>query len=87
LQALWQAAGLDAVEGRRIDIEVSYKDFDDFWQSSTALGSPSAQQLRALPTTDLERVRDWLRKSLPQDATGRITYGAYANAVKGRVPR
>lgn len=27
-----------------------------------------------------------LRARLPQDASGRITYGARANAVKGRVP-
>jgi ubiquinone/menaquinone biosynthesis C-methylase UbiE len=84
LQALWREAGLEMVEGRRIDIEVSYADFDDFWQSNTGLGSPTFQIIRALAPTDYKRVRDWL---LPQDAVGRIRYGAYANAVKGRVPR
>lgn len=88
LQSLWREAGLELVEGRRIDIEVSYADFDDFWQSNTGLGtSPTSQIVRALPPADYERVRDWLRKSLPQDAAGRIRYGAYANAVKGRVPQ
>jgi hypothetical protein len=87
LQALWREAGLEAVEGCRIDIEVSYVDFDDFWQSNTGLGSASSQIVRSLTPTDYERVRDWLRKSLPQDAAGRIRYGAHANAVKGRVPR
>jgi len=86
MQALWKGAGLEAIEARRIDIEVSYADFEDFWQSNTALGNPSAQYLRALPPADVERARDWLRKSLPQDANGRIRYGAFANAVKGRVP-
>jgi ubiquinone/menaquinone biosynthesis C-methylase UbiE len=47
----------------------------------------ASQIVRALPPADYERVRDWLRKSLPQDAAGRIRYGAYANAVKGRVPQ
>jgi hypothetical protein len=42
---------------------------------------------RSLTPTDYERVRDWLRKSLPQDSAGRIRYGAHANDVKGRVPR
>lgn len=86
MQKLWQEAGLEAIESRRIDIEVTFSDFDDFWQSNTGLGSPTTAILRALPAADVERVRDWLRKSLPQDATGRICYGAFANAVKGQVP-
>ena len=87
LQALWQESGLEAVEGRRIDIEVCYADFDDFWQSSTGLGSPTSQIIRTLAPPDLYRLRDWLRKSLPQDGVGRIRYGAHANAMKGRVPQ
>jgi SAM-dependent methyltransferase len=86
MQALWRQAGLDAVEARRIDIDVSFADFDDFWRSNTALGNPSAQYLQKLPPAELERVHHWLRKSLPQDASGRIRYGAFASAVKGRVP-
>lgn len=86
IQALWKQAGLDAVEARRIDVEVSFTDFDEFWLSNTSLSNPLAQFLSALPTADLERVRDWLRKSLPHDASGRIRYGAFANSVKGRVP-
>src|SRR5262249_13653087 len=70
LQALWREAGLELVEGRRIDIEVSYAGFDDFWQTNTGLGSPTSQIVRALPPADYERVRDWLRESLPQDADG-----------------
>jgi hypothetical protein len=33
-----------------------------------------------------EQLKATLRKQLPQDAAGRISYEAYANAVKGRVP-
>ena len=87
MQTLWQSAGLEAVEVRRIDIEVSFADFDDFLHSNTTLSKPVAGYLRALPVADQERVRDWLHKSLPRDATGRIRYGAFANAAKGRVPR
>jgi ubiquinone/menaquinone biosynthesis C-methylase UbiE len=87
LRALWRKAGLEIVEDRRIDIEVNYADFDDFWQSNTGLGSPSSQIIRALAPADSEQIRDWLRQSLPQDAAGHIRYGAYANAVKGQVPR
>jgi SAM-dependent methyltransferase len=86
MQRLWRDAGLEAIESSRIDIEVAFADFDDFWTSNTALGGPTTATLRALSAADVERVRDWLRKSLPQDATGRVCYGAFANAVKGRVP-
>ncbi|HET9715725.1 MAG TPA: hypothetical protein VFP60_06015 [Pseudolabrys sp.] len=82
---MWEAAGLQDIESRRIEIEVDYKDFDDFWESSTALGSPSARQLKSLPKADLDRVHDWLRTSLAPDPNGRIRYPAYANAVKGRL--
>jgi SAM-dependent methyltransferase len=86
MQKLWWDVGLDAVEGRRIDFEVTFADFDDFWQSNTGPGSPIAPLLRTVSATDVERVRDRLRESLPQDVTGRIRYGAPANAVKGVVP-
>ena len=86
MQAPWNGAGLKDVEARRIDIEVSSDDFEDFWKSTTVLGNPSAQFLQALPPAEMERVRDWLRKSLPSDANGCIRYGAFASAVKGRLP-
>lgn len=86
MQALWRNAGLDTVETCRIDIEVSFTDFEDFWQSCTVLPNPSVAYLRELSPVDVERVRTWLRENLPTDASGRIRYGAFANAVKGRVP-
>lgn len=86
MDALWQSVGLVAVEVRRIDVELSFLDFDDFWHSNTTLSKPVAGYLKSLPSADLDRVRSWLRKSLPHDATGCIRYGAFANAVKGRVP-
>jgi hypothetical protein len=36
---------------------------------------------------DLARLSALMRARLPVDATGRITYSARANAVKGRVPK
>jgi hypothetical protein len=35
---------------------------------------------------DVDRLRERLHARLPADAAGRITYGARANAIKGRVP-
>jgi hypothetical protein len=35
---------------------------------------------------DAELLKSRVRARLPADAAGRITYGARANAVKGRMP-
>lgn len=85
MQELWQKAGLQAVETRRIDIEVTFADFEDFWQSCTAHSSPIIHHLKSQSPEAIERARKWLDQHLPRDASGCIRYGAYANAVKGRV--
>jgi hypothetical protein len=58
--------------------------FDEFW--SIVLGGPSVgPKLAAMASADVIRLQDRMRTRLPADATGRITCGARANAVKGRV--
>ncbi len=86
LIGIWKRNGLDGVEARPIEIEVSYDDFDDYWTSSTALANPSVAFLGDLAPPDIERLRDALRDVLPADAAGRIHFTARTNAVKGRVP-
>jgi hypothetical protein len=39
-----------------------------------------------LSAGDAELVKSRVRAKLPGDAAGRISYGARANAIKGRVP-
>jgi ubiquinone/menaquinone biosynthesis C-methylase UbiE len=86
LRNLWHQLGLEKIETTRIDINVEFDDFDDFWRSSTALPSPATQFLRELAPVDVQMVRAWLNERLPRDASGHISYKAYANAVKGQVP-
>jgi len=38
-----------------------------------------------MPSRDVEVLKERVRARLPADIAGRITYGARANAVKGRV--
>lgn len=85
MRALWHDAGLEDIETRRIDIPVTFDDFDDFWESSNALPNPANQFMRGLSEAQVEAVRDWLRDFLPTDSSGRISFHASANAVKGRV--
>jgi ubiquinone/menaquinone biosynthesis C-methylase UbiE len=85
LQKLWRDAGLVEIEARRIDVQRSFADFDDFWGAVAA--APTLGDLFAkMPPYDLAGLKARVRKYLNEDSTGRITYGAWANAIKGRLP-
>jgi hypothetical protein len=84
LRELWKGAGVEALETREISVERTFIDFDDFW-SISALGSSVAATLAAMSTTDIEVLKSRVRARLPSDAAGRITFGARANAIKGRM--
>ena len=85
LRALWEGAGLEAVETREIAIQRSFNDFEDFWSASTAMGS-IRPLLAEMSPEDAAQFKERVRTRLPAAADGRIAYGARANAVKGRVP-
>ena len=86
MRDLWTSAGLDAAETREITVQRTFADFDEYW--TTILGGPSVSpKLAAMASEDLALLKARMRARLPTDATGRITYSARANAVKGRVPK
>lgn len=85
LRELWTSAGLRDVETREITVLRTFADFDDFWTTSLTGPSVSAT-IAAMAADDVASLKAKVRARLPADAAGRITYGARANAVKGRVP-
>ncbi|TCU97266.1 methyltransferase family protein [Paracandidimonas soli] len=86
MQDLWAGAGLVEIETRGIDVRRTFADFADFWE--TALGAPSVgPTLATMADDDLATLKTRVRDRLPADASGRITYDARANAVKGQVPK
>jgi SAM-dependent methyltransferase len=85
LRELWTDAGLVDVETRRIDVQRSFVDFEDFWTAST-LGASLGPLLASMTPDDVGRLKTCVRAHLGEDGAGRITYGAWANAIKGRVP-
>jgi hypothetical protein len=85
MHQLWVDAGLQSVESRRIDITVSFADFDDFWDSSSIPIGPQGQLLASLSPEQVAEVKESLRATLPVDEDGSISYPAFATAVKGRV--
>ena len=84
-RALWAGAGLVDVETREIAVERTFANFDDYW-TTVRLGPSVGPPLAAMADDDLARLERRMRDVLSSDATGQITYGARANAVKGRVP-
>jgi SAM-dependent methyltransferase len=84
LRDLWTAAGLEAVETREITVRRTYDDFDHFWNTTTGMGSTRAT-LAGMDEAAVARFKDGVRARLPAGERGTITYGARANAVKGRV--
>jgi SAM-dependent methyltransferase len=86
MRDLWTGAGLESVETREITVQRSYGDFDDYW--TTILGGPSVgTKLATMSGEAIALLKARMRARLPVGETGRITYSARANAVKGRVPR
>src|SRR5207302_2943577 len=86
LRDLWTNAGLEALETREISVQRTYASFDEFW--TTSLLAPSVgPTVAAMAPDDAERLAARMRARMPADAAGRITYGARANAIKGRRPK
>jgi SAM-dependent methyltransferase len=85
MRDLWTGANLHSVETLEINVERTFADFEDYW--ATILGGPSVgPHLAAMASDELALLKARMHEHLPPDATGRITYSARANAVKGRVP-
>jgi ubiquinone/menaquinone biosynthesis C-methylase UbiE len=82
---LWAGAGLTEIETREIVVERTFADYESYWQIAQT-GPRLAASLAAMPADDRQLLKDRLRARLDVDAAGRITYGASANAIKGRVP-
>ena len=81
---LWQAAGLKDVSLTRIDITLSFKDFDEFWTSNTGTENTVVRAIKSLSDIDVETLKAKLRDRLINGSQGGISYGAFTNAVRGQ---
>jgi ubiquinone/menaquinone biosynthesis C-methylase UbiE len=84
LEALWRAGGLENVTSREITVERTFENFEDFW-ATAQLGASVVQTISGLAPDLRELLKKRVSERLPPDASGRVTTGARANAVKGRV--
>ena len=86
MRDLLGSVGLDDVAGRTIEIQLEFANFDDYWTAQTGQATPITKPILAMSAEEVEQLKASLRKRLPTNTEGRITYMARANAVKGRVP-
>jgi SAM-dependent methyltransferase len=81
---LWLGARLCAVQTTEIIVQRKFVDFDEYWHA--VLGGPSiGSKLEAMAPAHLSLLKVRVRARLSEDASGRISCSARANAVKGRV--
>jgi hypothetical protein len=65
-------------------VQRTFADFNDFWETAM-LGSSVGPTVASVVSSDREQFKTRVRARLWEDGAGRIPYGAWANAVKGRV--
>jgi ubiquinone/menaquinone biosynthesis C-methylase UbiE len=83
LRELWTRAGLEDVETDALDVEASYRDFDDYWEPFMAGVGPAGAYAASLDPDRRASLREECRRRLG-DSDGAFTLGARAWAVKGR---
>jgi SAM-dependent methyltransferase len=87
LRALFQDAGLSAVEVRPIEIATDFRDFEDYWEPFLGGQGPAPGYVRSLSEERREALRDRLKAALPFALDSSIPLVARAWAVRGLQPR
>lgn len=80
LMDLYDASGLEDIESSAIEFKLDFIDFDDYWTSQTG------DTVADMTSSEVKKLRAALKERLPEGPNGEISFGARANAVKGRVP-
>lgn len=82
LTALFQDAGLAAVEARAIDVPTLFHDFDDYWSPFLGGQGPAPGYAMSLDEQRRTALRERLRTTLPSRPDGAIPLIARAWAVR-----
>ncbi len=83
LRRLFQAAGLEKVEVRSIDVPTVFRDFDDYWSPFLGGQGPAPGYAMSLSEEQREALQDHLQAALPIETDGSIHLTARAWAVRG----
>lgn len=86
LKELWASVHLGQIETREITVSRTFRDFDDFWATST-LGTNVRATIAGMSVDEVELLQSRVRTHLSVDDGGSITCSARANAIKGLVAK
>ena len=85
LTALFEGAGLTAVEAIAIEVPTPFASFADYWEPFLGGQGPAPAYAMSLDETARTRLRDRVRERLPAAADGSIALTARAWAVRGAI--
>jgi SAM-dependent methyltransferase len=85
LMSLFKGAGLKDIVTRTIEVTTSFPDFDDFWRSQTPGYSPIGKAIASLTESERVKLIGSVRTILKPSPDGKISYSAYAHAIKAQV--
>lgn len=85
LKDLWEKADLSSIETKRIDVERTFNDFDEYWELNA--GSMALKPLFDKLEPDIvESIKTSIQKKLTDQSTdGKIVIRGHVNAIKGNV--
>ncbi|MGH2558512.1 MAG: methyltransferase domain-containing protein, partial [Thermomicrobiales bacterium] len=84
LAELFDAAGLQSVETRTIDVPTVFRDFDDYWSPFRGGQGPAPGYAMSLSEERRAALRERIRAGLPSNPDGSIHLIARAWVVRGR---
>ncbi|MEO8456509.1 MAG: methyltransferase domain-containing protein [Chloroflexota bacterium] len=83
LATAFASTGLRDTETRAIDVETTFRDFDDYWTPFLGGQGSAPSYVATMSDTQRDRLRDHLRTTLPIEADGSIRLIARAWAARG----
>jgi len=84
--ALFEAAGLAAIETATLTVPTSFANFDDYWQPFLGGTGPAPSYVAALADAQRDSLKERLRARLPTADDGSIRLEARAFAIRGCRP-
>jgi SAM-dependent methyltransferase len=86
LRACFIGAGLQQVEVLALDVDMVFKDFDDYWAPFLGGQAPAPAYATSLAEDKRDALRERVRTKLTPEADGSIRMASRAWAVRGTVP-
>ena len=86
LASCFSAAGLTNVGVTAIEVDMRFRDFDDYWTPFLGGQAPAPAYAISLSEAERARLRELIRRRLPIEPDGSIRLVSRAWAVRGRVP-